>query len=292
MIPGPGFGPRPPIRPMPHQMPHQEWDADYLEYGGVGRAPGGPPGMANNQRMPLRRPKNAMPNGNRVGLPVPGGYNPLKTPEKGKKSGSPGAGQPGNDMYKLKTTVQTLEASLSKKNKEIAELKKSRSDDDNSFQNLAEVVARVQALRLNQNPKDDQIIREKVADTARLVRDVHQSLTLLGKKSSDADKAVSMLNQCQEQILTLEDSKPLEVTLDGAKQAVVKYAGSYIMEFNELRSHLDDGCEVLQQVLATDVPGPQIKINVGQLEAQKRKEIVDVATQMAEQWSKEDRKEI
>ena len=60
-----------------------------------------------------------------------------------------------------------------------------------------------------------------------------------------------MLNQCQEQMLTLEDSKPLEVTLDGAKQAVVKYAGSYILEFNELRSHLDDGCEVLQQVLAT-----------------------------------------
>ena len=52
------------------------------------------------------------------------------------------------------------------------------------------------------------------------------------------------------------------------------------------------GCEVLQQVLATDVPGPQIKINVGQLEAQKRKEIVDVATQMAEQWSKEDKKEV
>ena len=77
------------------------------------------------------------------------------------------------------------------------------------------------------------------------------SLTLLGKRSSDADKAVAMLNQCQEQMLTLEDSKPLEVTLDGAKQAVVKYAGSYILEFNELRSHLDDGCEVLQQVLAT-----------------------------------------
>ena len=97
---------------------------------------------------------------------------------------------------------------------------------------LAEVVARVQALRLNQNPKDDAIIREKVSDTARLVRDVHQrylkinyhalvwqknyitvylyfSLTLLGKKSSDADKAVAMLTQCQEQILTLDDAKPL-----------------------------------------------------------------------------------
>ena len=35
-------------------------------------------------------------------------------------------------------------------------------------------MARVQALRLNQNPKDDAIIREKVSDTARLVRDVHQ----------------------------------------------------------------------------------------------------------------------
>ena len=59
MIPGPGFGPRPPMRPMPHQMPHQEWDADYLEYGGVGRQ-GPNPGMMNNQRMPLRRPKNAV----------------------------------------------------------------------------------------------------------------------------------------------------------------------------------------------------------------------------------------
>jgi len=290
MMPGPGFGPRPPMRPMPHHMPHQEWDSDYLEYGGVGRAPGGPPGM-NNQRMPLRRPKNAMSNGSQASLPVPGGYNPMKTPEKGKKAGSPGAGQPGNDMYKLKNTVQTLEASLSKKNKEIVELKKSRNDDDNSFQNLAEVVARVQALRLNQNPKDDQVIREKVADTARLVRDVHQSLSLLGKKSSDADKAVAMLSQCQEQILTLEDAKPLEVTLDGAKQAVANYAGSYCQEFNELRNHLDDGCEVLQQVLVSDVPGPQVKLNVGQLEASKRKEIVDVAAQMADQWAKEDKKE-
>ena len=52
---------------------------------------------------------------------------------KGKKGGSP---VNGSDMYKLKTTVQTLEASLSKKNKEIIELKKSRNDDDNSFQNL------------------------------------------------------------------------------------------------------------------------------------------------------------
>jgi len=375
MIPGPGFGPRPPMRPMPHQMPHQEWDADYLEYGGVGRAPGGPPGMANNQRMPLRRPKNQgrlfakdvdyekirtrtikflwrvldsskngscllsklqhkylsligeliphlklgykdlesfirgipdlvsieedgwgnkvvmikdkikMPNGNQVALPVPGGYNPMKASEKGAGN------NPGNDMYKLKTTVQTLEASLSKKNKEIAELKKSRNEDDNSSQNLAEVVARVQALRLNQNPKDDQIIREKVADTARLVRDVHQSLTVLGKKASDADKAVAMLSQCQEQILTLEDAKPLEVTLDGAKQAVANYAGSYCQEFNELRNHLDDGCEVLQQVLVSDVPGPQVKLNVGQLEASKRKDIVDVAAQMADQWAKEDKKE-
>lgn len=290
MIPGPGFGPRPPMRPMPHQMPHQEWDADYLEYGGVGRQ-GPNPGMMNNQRMPLRRPKNAM-NGNQVVLPVPGGYNPMKgAPEPGKGGKKGGSPVNGSDMYKLKTTVQTLEASLSKKNKEIIELKKSRNDDDNSFQNLAEVVARVQALRLNQNPKDDAIIREKVSDTARLVRDVHQSLTLLGKKSSDADKAVAMLTQCQEQMLTLDDAKPLEVTLDGAKQAVANYAGSYCQEFNELRNNLDDGCEVLQQVLVSDVPGPQVKLNVGQLEASKRKEIVDVAAQMADQWAKEDKKE-
>ena len=32
---------------------------------------------------------------------------------------------------------------------------------------------------------------------------------LLGKKSSDADKAVAMLSQCQEQVLTLDDAKPL-----------------------------------------------------------------------------------
>ena len=57
---------------------------------------------------------------------------------------------------------------------------------DNFFFISVEVLARVQALRLNQNPKNDQIIREKVANTARLVQDVHQSLTLLGKKSSDA----------------------------------------------------------------------------------------------------------
>ena len=38
--------------------------------------------------------------------------------------------------------------------------------------------------------------------------------------------------------------------------------------------------------------GTQIKLNRGQLEAAKRKEIVDSATQMADQWVKEDQKEI
>ena len=76
-------------------------------------------------------------NGNQVVLPVPGGYNPMKgAPEPGKGGKKGGSPVNGSDMYKLKTTVQTLEASLSKKNKEIIELKKSRNDDDNSFQNL------------------------------------------------------------------------------------------------------------------------------------------------------------
>ena len=34
--------------------------------------------------------KLQMPNGNQVALPVPGGYNPMKASEKGKKAGSPG----------------------------------------------------------------------------------------------------------------------------------------------------------------------------------------------------------
>ena len=38
--------------------------------------------------------------------------------------------------------------------------------------------------------------------------------------------------------------------------------------------------------------GTQIKLNLGQVEAAKRKEIVDSATQMADQWVKEDQKEI
>ena len=142
-------------------------------------------------------------------LPVPGGYNPCKVPENNTKSSNKKGHQGQGDVQKLKSTIQTLEASLSKKNKEISELKKSKNEEENSYQNLAEIVARVQALRLNYNPKDDQDIREKVADTARLVRDVHQSLTLLGKKSSDADKAVAMLTQCQEQMRTVEDAKPL-----------------------------------------------------------------------------------
>ena len=52
-----------------------------------------------------------------------------------------------------------------------------------------------------------------------------------------------------------------------------------LQEFNELRNHLDDGCEVLQQVLVSDVPGPQVKLNVGQLEASKRKDIGKVIFQ-------------
>ena len=270
-----GFGP---IRPP---MPHQEWDADYLEYGGHVRVQ---QNMNNQARPALRRPNQV--------LPVPGGYNPVKVPEPSPSQSKAKKGNQGSgDVQKLKTTIQSLEGSLSKKNKEISELKKAKNEEENNYQKLAEIVARVQTLRRNYNPKEDQDVREKVADTARLVRDVHQSLTLLGKKSSDADKAVAMLTQCQEQMASIEDSKPLEPTLEGAKQAVANYAGTYIVEFKELKGHLDDGCEVLQQVLDNDVPGPQVKLNVGQLEAQKRKEIVEVAAQMADQWAKEDRKE-
>ena len=38
--------------------------------------------------------------------------------------------------------------------------------------------------------------------------------------------------------------------------------------------------------------GTQIKLNVGQFEAAKRKEIVDSAAQMADKWVREDQKEI
>ena len=67
---GPGFG-HPVHRQAPVQMsnPMHEWDADYLEYGGHHPRPP----MTNQQRPPLRRPNQ--------GLPVPGGYNPVKIPD-------------------------------------------------------------------------------------------------------------------------------------------------------------------------------------------------------------------
>lgn len=201
MGPHGGFRPpMPPMRPMPH---HQEWDADYLEYGGGGRSNAPMAGGGVAPRMPLRRPKT---NGGMMPANQVGFNGPKLDSKAGKNQGASG----GSDVQKLKTTVQTLEASLSKKNKEIAELKKSKSEEgENSLQTLGEIIARVQALRLSHNAQDDQSVREKVADTTRLVRDIHNSLTLLGKKSSDADKAVTMLTQCQEQILTLDDAKPL-----------------------------------------------------------------------------------
>ena len=93
-------------------------------------------------------------------LPVPGGYNPY-----GKSSNHESKNSSNNSeaSQKLKKTVQTLEASLAKKNKEIAEMKKAKHDsEDNNMESLAEVVARVQALRVNHNPKDDQRVRDKV----------------------------------------------------------------------------------------------------------------------------------
>ena len=97
-------------------------------------------------------------------LPVPGGYNPY-----GKSSNHESKTSSNNSeaSQKLKKTVQTLEASLAKKNKEIAELKKAKHDsEDNNMESLAEVVARVQALRVNHNPKDDQRVRDKVCTTS------------------------------------------------------------------------------------------------------------------------------
>ena len=48
--------------------------------------------------------------------------------------------------------------------------------------------------------------------------------------------------------------------------------------------------ETLSAICFSD--GTQIKLNLGQLEAARRKEIVDSAAQMADQWVKEDQKEI
>ena len=145
-------------------------------------------------------------------------------------------------------TYKNLKTSLDQKNKEIDELKKSQNDYVSSFQNLAQVVSQVQALRINQK-SNDKIIREKVSETARLIRDVHKSLTFLGKKSSDADQAIAMFTQCQEKFQNLDDAKPFEVTLDGAKKAVANYVGLFCQEYTKLQKHLDDDCEILLQVL-------------------------------------------
>ena len=145
-------------------------------------------------------------------------------------------------------TYKNLKTSLDQKSKEIDELKKSHIDHDNSFQNLAQVVAQVQALRINQK-SNDKIIREKVSETTRLIRDVHKSLTFLGKKSSDADQAIAMFTHYQEKFQKLDDAKPFEVTLDGAKKAVANYVDSFCQEYTKLQKHLDQDCEFLLQVL-------------------------------------------
>ena len=165
----------------------------------------------------------------------------LQQPSKAKKNLQDTA----KDYY---ATYKNLKTSLDQKNKEIDELKKSHIEDNSSFQNLAQVVSQVQALRINQK-SNDKIIREKVSETTRLIRDVHKSLAFLGKKLSDADTAIAMLTHCQEKILTFDDAKLFEVTLDGAKQAVANYIGSFCQEYTKLRKHLDDDCKILQQVL-------------------------------------------
>ena len=145
-------------------------------------------------------------------------------------------------------TYKNLKASLDQKNKEIEELKKSQIDNISSFQNLAQVVAQVQALRINQK-SNDKIIREKVSETTRWIRDVHKSLTFLGKKSSDADQAIAMYTHCQEKFQNLDNAKPFEVTLDGAKRAVTNYVRSFCQEYTKLLKHLDEDCEILLQAL-------------------------------------------
>ena len=145
-------------------------------------------------------------------------------------------------------TYKNLKTSLDQKNKEIEEMKKSQIDDISSFQNLAQVVAQVQALRINQK-SNDKIIREKVSETTRWIRDVHKSLTFLGKKSSDADQAIAMYTHCQEKFQNLDNAKPFEVTLDGAKRAVTNYVRSFCQEYTKLLKHLDEDCEILLQAL-------------------------------------------
>ncbi len=295
----PGYNNHPGHRnPMPLRQPMQpQWDSDYLEYGANNLRGGGRQNNHHHQQQQNRN-ANASVVKQEPALPVPGGYNPYKPVEPATVSNKNNKKKSNSDeVQKLKNTLQNLEQSLAKKKKEITELKAKKKADaeENNLQSLAETVARVVQLRSanasqqkQQQDQSDAKVREKVADTARMVRDVHLTLNTLDKKSSDADKACSMLTQCQEQIMSLDDAAPLEITLEGAKKAVGNYAGMYIREYNGLKNNLEEGCAVLEEVLNNDVPGPRVKLNVAKLDAVKRKEIVENASQMAEKWASED----
>ena len=66
----------------------------------------------------------------------------------------------------------------------------------------------------------------------------------------------------------------------------------YIQEYNGLKKNLEDGCGVLEEVLENDIPGPRVKLNVAKLDTEKKKEMVEVASKMAEKWANENRHEV
>jgi len=282
-----------PMMPVGHGLPHHgprpntqmnafaSYDKDYIDYqqNFGGNKGGGNKKGANNAGGGQAQQK--------------GGKTPaqqrLRQPNMAANAVNNGGnannnGNNGDPVQKLKSTVLQLESTLSKRNKEIAALKKGEGGKGGqSVPDYPDLAKAVESARAKNKGQDT---AHRVAAIVSQVQEAAATLKVLeNEKLVEAERSTVMLAKCQDEVGKLvgkhAKKSPLHKSLNNAKDSVRKYVGEYL----KLMQELDLVCSALQTILETDplIPRPVIH-TVDITDRSKRIEIIETAVETANAW--------
>jgi len=264
---------RPPTAAIHPGYAHQ-WDRDYFDYqhnGGQGGGGGGQKGQWNNKGGQQQQAR------------------PFLRQPFGQNNGGGKQQDPAQQVQKLKTTVISLESSLSKRNKEIASLKKQAaagaSGNSSSKDGFADLCDSIQVARCAQGGGGDTHVR--IQEIVGQLSSTHAALKMMeSEKLIEAERAAVMMIKCQDEVKNLvgkhAKKSPLHKAMMAAKEGVKKYVGDYLKLTNEL----DMMCGSLQNILDSEplIQRPVIH-QVDVSDKAKRNELVEGAVERAEIWA-------
>ena len=172
-----------------------------------------------------------------------------------------------NQIQKMKNTQMSLEAALSKRNKEIAALKKNAgsAQKTESFHLLSELVAKVQEER-RKSPeavKDQDPVATRILGICSSVDQAHGLILEIEGKEEGAERSHDTFTKCQEQSGSAID-------MNGPKRAVLKYVGDYLKTILDLQAI----SATLQNIIENEPLIPRPVIQMGTKNKEERDNLI------------------